>query len=129
MRATSIQQFAIVASDSAQSLTEELNKKLVELKGKNPTVTFEGMIARISYEESVEEPEEPFEVVQREGLFKCQDCPFFQATLKADGTEDRRAKFGECQFAHFGRASRDARACERLYQMIDRGEVRLCLAD
>lgn len=47
MRSRSYQQYAIVAADSAQTLTEQLNAKLIELRDKNPTVTFEGLIARI----------------------------------------------------------------------------------
>ena len=50
-RVESYQQFAIVSGDSAQQLTDRLNKKLYELRKKQPTVTFEGLIARISYTE------------------------------------------------------------------------------
>ena len=58
MRIQSYQQFAIVSGDSAQSLTEQLNAKLRELKDKDPVVTFEGLIARISYVEREEKPED-----------------------------------------------------------------------
>lgn len=49
MRRESFQQFAIVAADSAQQLTEQLNAKLFELRNRRPQVTFDGLIARISY--------------------------------------------------------------------------------
>ena len=52
MISRSSQQFAIVAADSAQQLTDQLNEKLRELRDKSPTVTFDGMIARIQYTES-----------------------------------------------------------------------------
>ena len=41
MRFESFQQFAIVAADSAQQLSEQLNEKLYELRTKRPQVTFE----------------------------------------------------------------------------------------
>ena len=49
----SYQQFAIVTGDTAQQLTDRLNEKLIELSEKKPTVSFEGMIARISYFEKI----------------------------------------------------------------------------
>ena len=58
----SYQQFAIVVGDSAQSLTEQLNAMLYKLRGKHPNVTFEGMTARICYDEVDYEPE-PEEVL------------------------------------------------------------------
>ena len=53
----SYQQFAIVTGDTAQQLTDRLNEKLIELNEKKPTVSIEGMIARISYTEEVDRPE------------------------------------------------------------------------
>ena len=52
MISRSYQQYAIVAADTAHNLTEMLNAKLYDLRDKNPTVTFEGLIARIQYAEN-----------------------------------------------------------------------------
>lgn len=125
-------QFAIVSGDSAQLLTDQLNEKLRELKDKNPSVTFEGMIARISYTETATTCEDLRDEYEQEGIrLTCQDCPFFKPILKADGTEDKRVKWGDCPHSQYGygRTSRDSRACNKLFHMINSGEVRLCLAE
>lgn len=130
MKSESYQQFAIVAEDSAQRLTEKLNAKLFELRGKSPTVTFEGLIARISYTETLETCEDLRDEYALKGVrLTCQDCPLFSPIRKADGTEDHRVKWGDCEHAQLGRTYRDAAACDRLFQMINSGEVRLCLRE
>lgn len=128
MKCRSYQQFAIVAADSAQLLTEQLNAKLRELADKRPTVTFEGLIARIQYEESETVPECIEDEYELHGVkLTCQDCPFYSPTLKADGTIDGRIKYGVCPFTEYGRAYRDSRACNTLLQKLNSGEVRLCV--
>lgn len=130
MRTESYQQFAIVAADTAQQLTEQLNQKLYELRFKRPVVTFEGLIARISYDESVDILEDTRDEYELEGVrLTCQDCPFFRPLLKMDGTPNRAAKRGDCQFADYGSTRRDARVCNKLFELLNRGEVRLCLAE
>jgi hypothetical protein len=130
MRYESYQQFAIVQGDSAQQLTEQLNAKLYDLRTKRPVVTFEGLIARISYEEEVVTPENLEDEYSLKGVrLSCQDCPFFEPLLKKDGMPNRAAKRGDCRFATYGFTHRDSSACERLFQMINNGEVRLCLAE
>ena len=121
-------QFAIVAADSAQLLTEELNATLVRLKDKNPTVTFEGLIARVQYTEREEVPESLAEEYQTKGVrLECQDCPFFTQTLKADGSEDKRAKIGGCPFTEYKRTTKTAPACDKLFEMLNDGRVLLCV--
>ena len=128
MKCRSYQQFAIVAADSAQSLTEQLNAKMVELADKNPTVTFEGLIARIMYTERETSPENLGEEYELQGVrLTCQDCPMFKPILKSDGTVDGRIKYGDCPNTEYGRTYRDSRACAKLFQMMNSGEVRLCL--
>lgn len=126
----SYQQFAIVEGDTAQHLTDALNEKLIELQDKGPKVSFEGLIARISYTETVRKPETLAEEYETRGLrLSCQDCPYFSPILKADGTEDGRVKYGDCPFKEFGRTFRDSQACEMLFQKLNNGEVRLCLSE
>lgn len=130
MRRESYQQYAIVAADSAQELTEQLNAKLKELKGCNPKVTFEGLIARICYIETVDISEGLSDEYETVGVkLTCQDCPLFEPLTKANGTIDLRAKKGSCPFAQFGRTSRDAKVCDKLFELMNSGEVRLCLAE
>lgn len=132
MKNERFQQFAIVSADSAQLLTEQLNEKLRELKDKNPTVTFEGMIARISYTENVTVPEGLDDEYEQAGIrLTCSRCPLFQPTRKSDGTIDKRAKWGGCEYSPlgFGQTSKTTRACNRLYEMINNEEVTLCLAE
>ena len=130
MKRERFQQFAIVASDSAQVLTDKLNEKMIELKDKHPVVTFEGMIARISYEESYTEPESIEDEYRAIGVsIRCGACPYFEPVRKADGTVDERSKWGDCPHAHYGRTSKGSAACEKLLRMLNEGEVKLCLAD
>ena len=130
MRFESFQQFAIVAADSAQQLSEQLNEKLYELRTKRPQVTFEGLIARISYSESVAIPEDLVDQYDLAGVrLSCGACPFFEPRLNMDGSEDKRAKWGACPCASYGRTSRTSIACNRLFEMLNSGEVKLCLAE
>ena len=130
MRCESYQQYAIVAADSAQELTEQLNAKLRELRNKNPKVTFEGMIARISYTEYIRIEEDLSDKYESAGVtLTCQDCPCFGPAIKADGTEDFRAKKGSCPHSPYRMTRRDSSACDTLFKMINRGEVKLCLAE
>jgi hypothetical protein len=133
MRNKSVKQFAIVIGDSAQQFTETLNKKLVELEGKDVTVDFyENFLgARIYWTEKIgEAPESIEEEYEMIGAgFKCRQCPMYYEALKADGTVDMRAKFGKCIMRDYCKVNGDQRACERLYDMIQRGEVQLCLAE
>ena len=130
MISRSYQQYAIVAADSAQTLTEQLNAKLIELRDKNPTVTFEGLIARIQYTEREQIPETLDEEYELQGVhLSCEDCPFFTPALKADGTEDLRAKWGGCPFTCSKRTDRRSRACEKLFEMLNDGRVRICVTE
>lgn len=132
MRRECFQQYAIVAADSAQSLTEQLNSKLRELQDKRPQVTFEGLIARISYTENVYLMEELADEYEAVGIkLSCQDCPMFEPVRKMDGTIDKRAKWGGCEYSPlgYGQTTKQSKACNRLYEMINSGEVKLCLAE
>ena len=129
MKSRSYQQYAIVAADSAQTLTEQLNAKLIELRDKNPTVTFEGLIARIQYVESEYIPESLEEEYEAQGVqLTCEDCPYFCPTVKADGTLDLRSKWGGCHLNESGMAKKGSRACEKLFQKLNSGEVKLCVS-
>ena len=130
MRTESFQQFAIVAADSAQSLTEQLNAKLYELRNKSPRVTFEGLIARIQYtEERVETVSLADKYAEMGVDLTCQDCPYFEPALKADGSVDRRIRWGGCPFSESGRIGRDAAVCDQLFKQLNSGIVRLTLSD
>lgn len=132
MRRECFQQYAIVAADSAQSLTEQLNSKLREIQDKHPQVTFEGLIARISYTENVYLMEELADEYEAVGIkLSCQDCPLFHPVRKMDGTIDKRAKWGGCEYSPlgYGQTTKQSKACNRLYEMINSGEVKLCLAE
>lgn len=130
MKRESFTQYSIVTADSAQALTEQLNAEIRRLRAKQPTVTFEGLIARIAYTETNEEPEDLRDEYETKGVrLTCQDCPYFEPVRKADGTEDRRVKIGECPHKTLGRTFRDSMACDILFQKINNGEVRLCLAE
>lgn len=128
MRRVSYQQFAIVQGDSAQQLTDRLNRRLYELRDKEPTVSFEGLIARISYteEDKIEEPN----LYKSNGFrLKCKDCPLFEPVRKKDGTADRRTAIGYCPFAQDGVTYASAEACEECFDRFRRGEFKLCFRE
>ena len=129
MKVKSYEQFAIVAADSAQTLTEELNRKMIELADKKPKVAFEGLIARISYTVTEEFPESLVEEYEVQGVrLTCQDCPFFEQKINRDGSVDRRAKWGDCRAINNDDilTYRDSPACEILFKKLNDGEVVLC---
>ena len=127
MKCKSVQQFAIVRSDSAPDFEEMLNARLMELSDYRPEVKFDGMTAYISYRVSIYEAETESDEYELKGIqFKCRDCPMLEPICKADGTEDKRLKYGECQFADMGGAYKDSAACEMLFKMIRDGRVGLC---
>ena len=130
MRCESYEQFAIVQGDTAKQLTEELNAELRHLKSKHPTVTFEGLIARIAYTEDNVIPETLGDEYALEGVnLRCGACPYFKPFMKSDGTVDKRQKSGECKYANYGKTARDARACDRLFDLLNSGEAKICLKE
>ena len=130
MRSESIQQYAIVMSDSAEDLTEQLNAKLMSLKGKSPSVRFDGLIAYVSYKEQSLIPESTSDEAKLKGWgLHCSDCPAYEPVMKADGSIDARSKHGGCKYTEFGRTKKDANACDTLYEMLQSGEVRLCFSE
>ena len=127
MKAQSIQQFAIVQSDSAAQFEEELNARMRDLSKKCPKVKFDGLTAYISYVETVSIPESLADEYELNGArFHCEDCPEFQAILNKDGSVNRVIKYGECQFAEYRRTYKDSPACERLFELIKSGRIGLC---
>ena len=127
MKSKSIQQFAIVRSDSASAFEGELNARIMELSDKNPIVKFDGLTAYISYTETVKIPEDVYDEYELKGVsFRCEDCPMFDPIRKEDGTEDRRVRYGNCELAKYGRTMKDAEACDQLFTMIGNGRVGLC---
>lgn len=130
MKCESYQQFAIVEADTAALLTEQLNATIKKLRGKRPVADIKsGRLAIVSYTEDSFDPEDIGEALELEGLkITCQDCPLFTPIYKADGTEDKRIKYGNCPECDFGRTFRNSRPCEKLFRMINSGEVKLCLS-
>lgn len=130
MKSISFPQYRIVQSNTAEGLTDELNRALEELKDYGPDVTFEGLIARISYTKYNEVvPESLSDEYEQKGVrLYCDDCPYFERIKKKDGTEDLRKKAGRCPFASRGVTYKDCKACDTLFEMINSGEVKLCSA-
>lgn len=134
MKRSSYEQFAIVAADSAQVFTQKLNAEIFRLKDNDPVVIFSEsaspFYARIKYTVSTETPETIAEASAVEGVsFVCLQCPFFKPVLKEDGTIDKRVKWGDCEHAEFGRTYKTTPACEKLYELIKEGDVKLCFMD
>ncbi len=131
MKRSSYEQFAIVANDSASLFTEQLNEEICRLKDKNPSVQFSEstspFYARIKYTVNAQTPESIAEASEMEGVrFVCLQCPYFKPVLKEDGTIDKRVKYGDCEYAEFGRTYKTTPACDKLYELIKEGDVKLC---
>lgn len=134
MRRSSFEQFAIVANDSASLFTEQLNEEILRLKDYNPIVHFSEssspFYARIKYIVNTETPETIAEASEMEGVsFVCLQCPYFKPVLRDDGEIDRRVKWGGCEHTELGRTFKTAPACEKLYELIKEGDVKLCFMD
>lgn len=130
MRSESIQQFAIVKEDSAVIFEEKLNARIKELKHNHPVVTFnesDPFYARICFTETTSIPEDIMDVYELGGIkFRCEDCPAFEPILNKDDTENRRVRYGNCEFSRMGRTFKDSVCCEHLFQMIESGRIGLC---
>lgn len=134
MKRSRFEQFAIVASDSAASFTEQLNAEINRLKDHDPVVEFSEstspFYARIKYTVNTETPETIMEASEVEGVsFVCLQCPYFEPALRADGEIDRRAKWGSCEHTDLGRTLKTQPACEKLYELIKEGDVKLCFTN
>lgn len=133
MKRSTFEQFAIVRSDSASLFTEELNAEVYRLRDNYPVVTFSESIpfyAHIKYKVTEEIPETESEKQQLNGIrFVCAQCPLFKAPKKDDGTEDKRCKWGDCDEAEMGRTLKASPACEKLYELIAEGGVKLCFTE
>lgn len=125
-------QYAIVKANSAALFTTRLNETVYKLKDKEPTVKFsesDPLVAYIEYVENEQKPETIEEVEALEGIrFVCEQCPLFSPVLKSDGTEDKRARYGDCsdEGNELGRTLKSSPACLRLYELLQEGGVKIC---
>lgn len=133
MRNSVYEQFAIVREDSASLFTVRLNEELYRLKDCKPTVKFsesDPLCAYIKYTVDVNTPETVAEASETSGVsFVCAQCPFFRPVLKDDGTPDKRVKWGDCDHAELGRTWKMSAACDKLYELIKEGDVKLCFME
>lgn len=130
MKSSCYDQYAIVTSDSASSFSQQLNEEIIRLKDTNPVVFFSEthpFYARIKYSVNTLTPETIAEASALEGVsFVCCQCPYFKAVTTEDGEIDRRFKWGDCEHAEMGRTYKTTAACDRLYELIKEGDVKLC---
>lgn len=132
MKRSSYDQYAIVKTDSAPLFEEQLNEKIYELRNNHPEVKFSDSIplyAQIKYRQETIAPEsisDEFEMVG--ASFVCEQCPYFVPATNKDGSEDLRCKVGDCRHPdnELGRAYRTSPACDHLYELIQKREVKLC---
>lgn len=133
MRSSSYDQFAIVSADSASLFNQQLNEEIFRLKDNNPVVKFSESIpfyAQIKYRVSENTPETIAEASEMEGVcFVCAQCPYFRPVLTDDGEIDRRYKYGDCEHAELGRTFKASKACDKLYELIAEGGVKLCFTE
>ena len=133
MKCSSYDQFAIVSADSASLFNQQLNETIRRLKDYNPVVKFSESIpfyAYIKYTVNENTPETISEASEAEGVrFVCSQCPYFKPALREDGEIDKRVKWGDCEHAELGRVLKTASACDRLFELIKEGSVKLCFTE
>ena len=133
MKRSRYEQFAIVHADSASLFQKQLNEEICRLKDNDPVVKFSESIpfyAQIKYMIDNTTPEKISEEYEIQGVqFVCAQCPYFKAPLKDDGTEDKRCKYGDCEHAELGRTFKATPACDKLYELIAEGSVKLCFTE
>lgn len=133
MKSSVIEQFATVHEDSASLFDARLNEKVRELHAFSPKVKFSESIpfyAHISYTLTEAIPETVAEASELNGAsFVCAQCPYFMPAEKDNGEPDKRCKWGNCEHAEFGRTYKTSKACDKLYELIKEGDVKLCFKD
>lgn len=133
MKHSVYQQFATIQEDTASLFDARLNAKVYELRDHNPKVTYSEQIplyAHITYIVNEDTPETIAEASEMEGVrFVCMQCPYFKPALREDGEVDKRVKWGDCEHTELGRTTKTAPACEKLYELIKEGDVKLCFLD
>jgi len=134
MKCSSYDQFAIVTADSAPLFNQQLNEEIYRLRNNFPVVeilrTEPPFFAQIKYRVHESTPETVSEASAAEGVsFVCFQCPYFKPALRADGEVDKRVKWGDCEHAELGRVLKTAPACDRCYETVKEGDVRLCFME
>lgn len=132
MKRSSYEQFAIVKTDSASLFEKQLNEEAYRLRNNHPSVVFSDQIpfyAQIKYTVNTEAPESISEEYEMVGAcFVCEQCPYFEPMLNNDGSIDLRRKVGYCNHEdnELGRTYKTSAACDKLYELIQKKEVKLC---
>lgn len=133
MRNSVYEQFATVHEDSASLFDARLNEKVRELRAFKPKVVYSDHIpfyAHVTYCVNEQTPETVAEASEVNGVsFVCAQCPYFRPALTQDGEVDKRCKWGDCEHAEFGRTYKTTAACDKLYELIREGDVKLCFRD
>jgi hypothetical protein len=133
MKNSVYEQFAIVREDSASLFTARLNETIYKLRDKQPKVTFsesDPLCAYVHYIVNENVPETVAEASAVEGIsFVCAQCPYFKPITTQDGEVDKRRSYGDCEFAELGRVKKTSPACDKLFEAIKEGDVRLCFID
>lgn len=127
------QQFVTVRAEASEIFTEDLNRAVYELRGKNPVVHFsetDPLCAYVSFTERYQSPESLSDEYELQGVkFTCEMCPMFSPIMKRNGTPDARLKYGDCPESEFGRTYKDTKACDKLYKLLRDGRVKLVSTD
>ena len=109
---------AVIEATNGQQFENLINDKMDELTPNHPELKIEhGRFYRayITYTIETEIPETIAERFTLCGLhFTCKDCPQYEPTKNADGTTDRRTKYGYCNYRD-NRTYKDMAACERFH--------------
>lgn len=123
------EQQVTILEDSAAVFDQRLNEEIYRLRHYRPKIVrseTNPLYAYIKYSMDEVKAETLSEASEIEGVkFRCEQCPYFKPTLKADETIDKRCRYGDCEHAEMGRTFKDSAACEILYTLIQDFNVKL----
>ena len=118
----SIIEFRVICGSTATEFQDNLNATMENLAKENAkNVRYEfnhnaGHCCYISYEKMAAIPETLEEKYELRGeKWHCEDCPYYEKST------DKRVKYTHCQVGD-KRAYAKCPACERFYEVLERGE-------
>lgn len=121
MRTRTQDHMVAIEAKTAKDFQERMEEAFAKLSGQDLDITYnlnQGHCAYIHYCEEVQEPETLADEYHLQGIYlTCADCP------ELEKTDDKRRRYFNCKVRTMVRPMDGA--CERLYRMVEKGDVKL----
>ena len=117
-------QIAVITAERGSDFEREVNERLEQVAGCEPDIIFkmdtDCHIAYITWEETVEALETAADRYNAMGIkLKCGQCPY------RERPKDKRVRYTSCTLGDRQGIAYGDPACDRLYEMLEKGEVQL----